>query len=414
MGSSHMASNGRRSEALWRNVSLPHCAWSQRESFGFFCETDADWRLKRQRFVEALRQSEVDEHPASYIFWQNNWEPNFACGFEERPGAPGDGAKWLCDPHRIFPRNDVAPTARELQPPTARCVLYSFGSMGFFEWEDAMHARESSCEIHTFDHTMKYGSVRPPPHVQYHYWGIGSSDRWIHLDRQVGIFTLETIRRMLGHQGVAVEVLKIDVEGAEYATILPLVESGHFQDVRQLQIELHYELVPRARARNLWDKFVHLRRPKIVHPPSAHHRFFWALVNAGWAIFHKEPNTACALPEATRIPTAPSRRLSFTLIPHPGRPDALGGCVEYSLVRLSWDTAELLKESRAHWCVGGWFNSENTMRPVCKGWGPLAAEAPAFKHLGYEASGTWWGKQMLVRGARQQHWRLQRCHRSVQ
>jgi hypothetical protein len=140
-----------------RVPSSSSCAWSARESLGFFCFTDAEWRLKREIFVESLRQSAVDEHPVPYIFWQNNWEPNFSCAFERRPGAPGDGAKWVCDPHRI-----EAASLSSSSPSSSGCLLYSFGSANNFRWEESMHELLPSCEIHTFDHTVKNGSVQLP------------------------------------------------------------------------------------------------------------------------------------------------------------------------------------------------------------------------------------------------------------
>ena len=180
---------------------------------------------------------------------------------------------------------------------------------------------------------------------------LGVNDTWTDRRQSVGIFSLETIRRMLGHQGRMVEALKIDVEGAEYAPILPAVEAGRFDHVRQLLIELHYERWPmQYPPRAPWR-----RRPKIVQPPSMHHRFFWAMVRAGWAIFHKEPNTAYAL----------------------------GSCVEYALLRLAWNASELIEAAKTRWCVGGWLNQADTFRPRCQGWGPLPAGEPTFRHLGY-------------------------------
>ena len=331
--------------AMWHARDRAHCAWSLRESFDFFCESDADWEVKRQLYIERLRQSQVDEHAASFVFWQNNWEPNFACNFEARPGDPGDGSKWLCDPHKL--------------KHSKRCVLYSFGSAGNFMWEISMHERlGSSCEIHTFDHTLKFGSVHPPAYVHYHYWGIGTKDQWADKERSVGIFTLATIQQMLGHEGVFIEVLKIDVEGAEYSTIQPLVAAQRFEHVHQLLIELHYERVPtkyppRPTRSHPWSR---LAPPAIVQPPAAHHAFFWTLTHAGWAIFHKEPNTAYAM----------------------------GGCVEYAFVRLSWNTTDLLRIARQKWCIGGWRNLHSTMHPVCDGWGVLREGEPMFKHNGYE------------------------------
>lgn len=204
------------------------CAWSAHESDAFFCVSDEDWARKRQIFVESLRQSAVDDHPVPYIFWQNNWEPNFSCAFERRPGAPGDGAKWVCDPHRIVERE---------------CLLYSFGSANNFAWEESMHALLPACEIHTFDHTVRNGSVHTSgDYVRFHHWGVGGVDRWLSRTRNVGVFTLGTIRRMLGHEGRAVEVLKIDVEGAEYDLLMPLIQSRAFDFVRQLQVKRRWQL----------------------------------------------------------------------------------------------------------------------------------------------------------------------------
>lgn len=61
----------------------------------------------------------------------------------------------------------------------------------------------------------------------------------------------------------------------------------------------------------------------------------------------------------------------------------MGGCVEYGFIRLAWNADELLARAHACWCVGGWFNEACSYRPVCRGWGALAADAPTLRHLGY-------------------------------
>lgn len=81
---------------------------------------------------------------------------------------------------------------------------------------------------------------------------------------------------------------------------------------------------------------------------------------AGWAIFHKEPNTAYAM----------------------------GGCVEYGFIRLAWDAADLLRQAKACWCIKGWWNGVCSYRPVCRGWGPLPEGAPTLRHLGYHRCGA--------------------------
>ena len=260
-----------------------------------------------------------------------------------------------------------------------KCLLYSFGSANNYAWEHGMHEALPECEIHTFDHTIH--PVEVPSFVHFHRWGVGGTDRWISRSRNIGIFTFATLRRMLGHDNRRVEVLKCDVEGAEYDLLLPLVESGQFNFTRQLQIELHYERIPSwfpprgpfllagtGKDASISDsagvgvgRRGIIPRPKIVQPPDMHHRFFWALMRAGWVVFHKEPNIAYAM----------------------------GACVEYSLIRLGgWDTNEIIKEARRNWCVGGWRNIENAFLPRCKGWGALPADADVsrLRHLGYESN----------------------------
>lgn len=373
-------------EPIMEPHALQHCAWSREESAGFFCYPDHEWRLKRRIFVEALRQSAVDEHPISNMFWQNNWEPNFACAFERRPGAPGDGAKWLCDPHKLTQRHGHGHAARRSggvavggtgsvdddeatapgAPPNTGCLLYSIGSAGNFAWELSMLELLRVCEVHTFDHTMRLGSVHPPPGVTYHYWGVGTADRWIRADKSVGVFTLNTMREMLGHANRTVDVLKVDVEGAEYGFLLPLLERDGGRGLafaQQLLIELHYERIsshypPRGPFLKLHSGDAAPRgdSPHVVQPPPMHHRFFWAMTRAGWAIFHKEPNTAYAM----------------------------GGCLEYGFVRLDWNASALIEEAKQWWCVGGWRNEENGFLPRCQGWGSLPPGAPTtLRHLGY-------------------------------
>ena len=126
------------------------------------------------------------------------------------------------------------------------------------------------------------------------------------------------------------------------------------------QIELHSEVIPTwypPRGPFLKRSSDAGRPPRIIQPPSAHHRFFWALMRAGWAIFHKEPNTAYAM----------------------------GACVEYGFIRLGWDASALIDEAKKRWCVRGWRNVADTFLPRCEGWGSLPADADvtALTHLGY-------------------------------
>jgi Methyltransferase domain len=76
-----------------------HCARSLRESYNFFCETDASWD-RRRAIIDAQQPNQiVHVHDRAFKaktarWWQDNYEPNFSCTFERRLGRPGDGGKW--------------------------------------------------------------------------------------------------------------------------------------------------------------------------------------------------------------------------------------------------------------------------------------------------------------------------------
>jgi len=203
-----------------------------------------------------------DANPNEASWWLTNYEPTFSCAAERRLGRPGDGGKWVCDPGAI-----AAAAAAAGRP----CVVYSFGSGGDSSFEAAVHAAAPACAIHTFDHTVgAVAGAALPPYVHFHPWAAAGAD--VAGTPRRG---LASIRRELGHPpraggGTAIDVLKMDIEGAEYDTLLPWLAAGDLDGVRQLLVEIHS---PR---RGDWY--------------ATTRRLFAALDAAGWVITHKEPN----------------------------------------------------------------------------------------------------------------------------
>lgn len=178
-------------------------------------------------------------------FFARNWEPSYSCSVQMRLGCPGDGGKWICDPHIHLQSDD--------------CVVYSFGSNDEFSFEMAVHEFNPTCTLHTFDPTVPQPAHRPP-FVHYHAWGLGTTDA--HNKSMGSYFTLPDIMRRLGHDHV--NVLKVDCEGCELDFWTLDTPPG---TVHQLQVEVH------------WDG-----RPQRVHD------LFSFLTRKGLAIFQKEPN----------------------------------------------------------------------------------------------------------------------------
>jgi hypothetical protein len=182
-------------------------------------------------------------------FFARNWEPSYSCSARLRMGCPGEGGKWICDPH-LHLQGD-------------QCVVYSFGSRNEFSFETAVHEFNPACIVHTFDPTVAHPANRPP-FVHYHHWGLGTTDA-----SKPGLgsyFTLHDIMRRLGHDHV--DVLKVDCEGCELDFWTLDVPDGA---VGQLQVEVHWAV-------NRHDN------------PERVHAFFNFLSRKGFAIFNKEPN----------------------------------------------------------------------------------------------------------------------------
>ena len=261
------------------------CKLAYENSFGFFDDiSEREWILRRNithRMSHHLLKEDPflpKEKPAEW--YQGNWNPDFSCTFREAVGGPGDGLKWMCDPHRLNKDG---------------CLVYSIGSLGNFAFEVGLHNIAPKCEIHTFDpkdHSKGLKRYKANDFVTLHRWGLkpsyNSSDKMTDTrfstrfaTKLSGLLfkTLKETMRDLGHEGRQIDVFKIDCEGCEWKTYKDWIDSSiHIQ---QILVEVH-------------------DTPKVTNV------MFNDLHNAGYVIFNKEPN-----------------------IQYGG-----GSCIEYSFLRL--------------------------------------------------------------------------------
>jgi len=203
------------------------------------------WAERRRiAAAQAARQVRTVETPGRFFF-QSNWEPSVACAYERRLGSPGEGGKWVCDPHRL----------------TGKVVVYSVGSKNEFSFEQAVRdVFGARAEIHTFDPGEPAGV---PAYVTYHRYAVGADH------------PLTAILEELGH--ARVDVLKIDVEGSEYEVMHAAKVGGALARVDQIQVEVH--LLP-----DVYGDTGPM-------DPSRVHALMIDLNAADFEIFHKESNT---------------------------------------------------------------------------------------------------------------------------
>eukprot|EP00965_Chrysotila_dentata_P022589 748062-Pleurochrysis_carterae.AAC.1 len=150
------------------------------------------------------------------------------------------------------------------------CIVYSLGTRENPSFDVAMAAY--GCEVHSFDPTLEQQGLKTAAllgkssfKVTFHDVGIGGRSmayapgtapwQWPGLgygresnSKKWTLRTLESLMRELGH--AKVDVLKMDVEGAEWPLLEHLLSSGHLRKllssgglIRQIILEIH--MLPR-------------------------------------------------------------------------------------------------------------------------------------------------------------------------
>lgn len=238
------------------------------ESFGFFDDVPDDkWRMRKRiaqnRIAVHLPVAEPLLKPQSY--YQNNWNPDFSCEFEDFIGPGGDGGKWICDPHRL----------RNKTNNDDHCIVYSIGSNGKFDFELKVQEELPQCEIHIFDFTDYSQSMRDAGvhRASFHAWGLKSHDGTMNAKAMKGARKAKGVMKSmqetveeLGHVGRSIDIFKIDCEGCEWNSYKDWFEESGIKGLRQILVETH----------NV--------------PLNGTMEFFEYLHNKGYVMFHKEPN----------------------------------------------------------------------------------------------------------------------------
>lgn len=174
-------------------------------------------------------------HRQLYTLW-DFFIPAFRCPHRvQRIGVLGDGGKWFCG-------------LKQLSQQRAPCVIYSFGINGESSFEAAVLTAAPQCEIWGYDFSVNaFGpeiETIPDLQARSHFfpYALGSEDS---PNADPPTFTLQTLMKKNGH--TFVDVLKVDVEGAEFDSLKTFVD--HFVPwdapddvvlpVGQMQLEIH-------------------------------------------------------------------------------------------------------------------------------------------------------------------------------
>lgn len=179
---------------------------------GLMSDTIDGWKKRFERSRNQRGMQHMLASPFGSEFFQSNWEPTFSCELMQRLGKWGDGGKWVCNPDRM-----------PLHP-----VVYSVGSNGDFSFEQAVLEHfGGSVELHTFD-PGDYAALAPAG-VSYHRLALEARGR----------NSLAQLAITLGHERI--DVLKVDIEGAELTALDHDTIMRDGPRVTQLLVEVHMD-----------------------------------------------------------------------------------------------------------------------------------------------------------------------------
>lgn len=219
--------------------------------------------------MEARRAATMNLGPGGLgeRFNYDVFEPTYTCHTETRRGKPiGDGGKYVCGEPQYFRGKEEA---------ERRCLVYSVGSNGDKSFEEDV-GKNFGCEVHTFDPTgdsRAYENALYGVGATFHAIGVSASSSQVVnavTGQNVRMMPLKELMDSMGHSKRHLDVLKIDCEGCEHAAfqvLWPQLSQGDVS-IGQIQVEIH------------GTNYTQLAS------------FFQGADDAGFMIFHKEPNSA--------------------------------------------------------------------------------------------------------------------------
>ncbi|KAF7302817.1 Methyltranfer-dom domain-containing protein [Mycena kentingensis (nom. inval.)] len=164
-----------------------------------------------------------------YALW--DWYvPAFSCPFPVyRVGVLGDGGKFICGIERVL----------KSKPD---CIVYSMGVEQKSSFEQEILHMGRRCQVFGFDFSVsQWGPELRQDHAvkdRAHFFPylIGDTDKH---DATPPQYTLRGIMKELDHDFI--DILKIDIEGAEFPTLKALIQSfkGEPLPFGQLSVEIH-------------------------------------------------------------------------------------------------------------------------------------------------------------------------------
>ncbi|CAL1274827.1 unnamed protein product [Larinioides sclopetarius] len=119
------------------------------------------------------------------------------------------------------------------------CIVYSFGIANEWSFDESIHEM-FGCKVFSFDPSMGMEDHRHGDGIMFFNMGIGEFDGKITVTGQTwNMRTFDSILKQLGHWNRTIDVLKLDIEGAEYVVLEDILGKGLLNHVNHLCMEIH-------------------------------------------------------------------------------------------------------------------------------------------------------------------------------
>jgi len=224
-----------------------------------------------------------------YTLW-DFFTPAWRCPHRvRRVGTPGDGGKWVCG-------LDVLAKQKE-------CVIYSFGINNESSFEAVVMSEAPNCQVWGYDFSVNsFGPeiTRSPDLLSrshFYPYALGAEDKPA-TATSPPTFSLQSLMKTNNH--TFIDILKIDIEGAEFDSLASFIKSlssstEKILPIGQMQLELHPTPMYSG---EYWSKFENFLS-------------WWEDLEA-WGLrpFFSEPNLVYANLIPGNVPGAPPPALS--------------------------------------------------------------------------------------------------------
>jgi len=164
-----------------------------------------------------------------YFSWSNSSSCKLSHDF---------GGKLMKNPSGLDGQKAICIQPPSVAPPPDSCIVYSIGINNEWSFDDTME--QYGCTVFAFDPSMHDAQDQFNRSSKIHFYKIGLSARDETKDsRGWKTLSLGSIRQLLGHQNRVIDYLKMDIEFGEWDVLPELMNSGEFDQVRQLGVEIH-------------------------------------------------------------------------------------------------------------------------------------------------------------------------------